>query len=56
MFDHFGEVGLSKTLENIMELERPTFSEVVVRPLVSLASILFSNSDFSSIGGLEKGV
>ena len=31
---HYEEVELSKTLENIVELERPTFSEVVARPLV----------------------
>ena len=34
MVVHYEEVKLSKTLENIMELERPTFSEVVARPLV----------------------
>ena len=34
MFNHFEEVGLSKTLENIVELERPTCSEIGARPLV----------------------
>ena len=34
MFDHYKEVELSKTLEDIVELERPTFSEVIARPLV----------------------
>ena len=34
MFDHIEEVGLSKTLENIVELERPTFSEIIARLLV----------------------
>ena len=33
MFDHFEEVGLSKTLGNIVELGRPTCSEIVARPL-----------------------
>ena len=34
MVVHYEEVELSKTLENIVELERPYFSEVVSRPLV----------------------
>ena len=34
MVVHYEEVELSKTLENIVELERPTFSDVVARPLV----------------------
>ena len=34
MVVHYDEVKLSKTLENIVELERPLFSEVVARPLV----------------------
>ena len=33
MFDHFEEVGLSKALENIVELGRPTCSEIAARPL-----------------------
>ena len=33
MFDYFEEVTLSKTLENIMKLGRPIFSEIVARPL-----------------------
>ena len=33
MFDHYEEVGLSKTLENIMELGRPTNYEIIARPL-----------------------
>ena len=35
IFDHFEEVGLSKALENIVELQRPSFSEVIARPLVN---------------------
>ena len=31
--DHFEEVGLNKILENIVKLQRPTFSKIVVRPL-----------------------
>ena len=34
MVVHYEEVELSKTLENIVELERPSFSEVVAQPLV----------------------
>ena len=34
MVVHYKEVELSKTLENIVELERPTFYDVVARPLV----------------------
>ena len=52
---HYEKVELSKTLENIVKLERPSFFEVVARPLV-VGSILFSNSDFSSMGGSRKGV
>ena len=33
MFDHFEEVGLSKTLDNFVKLGRPTFSEIVARLL-----------------------
>ena len=32
---HYEEVELSKTLENIMKLERPLFSEIVAQPLKS---------------------
>ena len=34
MVVHYEEVKLSKTLENIVKLERPSFSEIVARPLV----------------------
>ena len=34
MVIHYEEVELSKTLKNIVELERPIFSEVIARPLV----------------------
>ena len=30
MFDHFEEVGLSKTIENIVELGRPTIFDIFV--------------------------
>jgi len=33
MFDYFEEVRLSKALENIVELGRPSCSEIVARPL-----------------------
>jgi len=33
MAGHFEEVGLSMNLKNIVELGRPTFSEIVTRPL-----------------------
>ena len=32
MFDHFEEVGQSMNVENIVELGRPTFPEIFVRP------------------------
>ena len=32
MVVHYEEVELSKTLENIVELERPIFPEIFVRP------------------------
>jgi len=35
MVVHYEEVELSKTLENTVKLERPSFSEVVARPLVN---------------------
>ena len=35
MVIHYEEVELSKTLENIVKLERPIFSNVVARPLAS---------------------
>ena len=38
---YFEEVELSKTLENIVELERPMFSDVVARPLVGCFYTLF---------------
>ena len=34
MIVHYEEVELSKTLEIIVELERPTFSDIVAQPLV----------------------
>ena len=34
MIGHFKEVGLSMTLENIVKLERPIFSDVIARPLI----------------------
>ena len=41
MFDHFEEVGLSNTLENIIELERLSCSGVVAWPLAGQHLILF---------------
>ena len=38
MFDHFEAIGLSKTLENIVKLERPTCFEIVARPLAGCES------------------
>ena len=56
MVVHYEEVELSKTVENIVELERPTFSEVVALTLVDwllysfLARIFLQWSRKRSIG------
>ena len=41
MVVHYEDVKLSKTLENIVKLERPTFSDVVAQPLVGWLHTLF---------------
>ena len=56
MVVHYEKVELSKTLENIVELERLIFSEVVARPLVDWLLYSFLTLNFSSMGGPEKGV
>jgi len=49
MFDHFEEVGLSKTLRKIVKLGKPTCSEIVTQPLAGwhlysfLTQIFFFN-------------
>ena len=55
MVVYYEEVELSKTLENIVELEMPSFSEIVARPLVGwlLYSFLIQ---ISLHGGSRKGV
>ena len=46
--------GLSKTLENIVKLERPTFSKVVARPLVDWLLYCFLTQIFLQLVVLEK--
>ena len=54
MFDHFEEVGLSKTLENIVKLWRPSFSEIVAPPLVGWLLYSFLTQIFLLLVVLEK--
>jgi len=54
MFDHFEEVGLSKTLENIVELGRPTFSEIFARPLLCWLLYSFLTRFFLQLVIIEK--
>ena len=54
MVGHYKEVELSKTLENIVELERPTFSEVVARPLVNRLLYSFLTQIFLQLVVPEK--
>jgi len=54
MFHHFEEVGLSKTLENIVELGRPTCSEIATRPLASWLLYSFLTRIFLQMVILEK--
>ena len=56
MFDQYEEVELSKTLENIVELERPTCSEIIARPLAGWHLYSFLTQIFPSIGGSRKGI
>ena len=56
MVVHYEEVELSKTLENIVELERPSFSDVVARPLVGWLLYSFLSQFFSSNGCSRNGV
>ena len=41
MFDHFEEVRLSKTLENIVKLGMPTCSDIIAWPLAGWLDTLF---------------
>ena len=54
MVVHYEEVELSKTLENIVELERPSFSKVVARPLVGWLLYSFLTQIFLQLVVLEK--
>ena len=54
MFDHFEEVGLSKTLENIVKLRRPTFSEITAWPLAGWLLYSFLTQTFLQLVVLEK--
>ena len=54
MFDHFEDVGLSKTFENTGELERPTYSEIVARPLTGWLLYSFLTQIFLLLVVLEK--
>ena len=51
---HYEEVELSKTLENIMEFERPSFSEVIALPLVDWLLYSFLTQIFLPLVVLEK--
>ena len=55
MIGHFEEVKLSMTLKNIIELGRPTFSEIFVRPPAWLLYPFLARF-FFSIGDSRKGV
>jgi len=56
MVVHYEEVELSKTLENIIELERPSFSEIVARPLVGWHLYSFLTRIFLQLVVLEKDI
>ena len=51
---HYEEVELSKTLENIVELERPMFSEVVARPFIDWLLYSFVTQIFLQLVGQKK--
>jgi len=54
MVVHYEEVELSKTLENIVKLERLTFSDIVARPLIGWLLYSFLIQIFLQLVGLEK--
>ena len=54
MVVHYEEVERSKTLENIVELERPTFSDIVARPLTSWLLYSFLTQIFLQMVVLER--
>jgi len=54
MVVHYEEVELSKTLENIVKLERPSFSKVVARPLIDWLLYSFLTQIFLQLVVLEK--
>ena len=56
MVVHYEKVEQSKTLKNIIELERPTFSEVVARPLVDWLLYSFLALIFLQLVVLKKGI
>ena len=51
---HYEEVELSKTLENIVELGRPTCSEITARPLTGWLLYSFLTQIFLQFVVLEK--
>ena len=54
MVVHYEEVKLSKTLKNIVELERSIFSDVVARPLVGWLLYSFLTQIFLQLVVLKK--
>ena len=54
MVVHYEEVELSKTLANIVELERPSFSEIIARPLVGWLLYSFLTPIFLQLVVLEN--
>ena len=54
MVVHYEEVELIKTLENIVKLERPSFSEIVARSLVGWHLYSFLTQIFLQLVVLEK--
>ena len=54
MVVHYEQVELSKTLENIVKLERPSFSKIVARPLAGWHLYSFLTQIFLQLVVLEK--
>ena len=54
MVVHYEEVELSMIFENIVELERPSFSEIIAWPLLDLLLYSFLTQIFLQLVVLEK--